>query len=81
MAARKKSFEKAMAELETIVQELESGNMPLEKAISKYEEGMQLSKFCTQKLDEAEKKITLLMKTNNGGVVEKLVENEDNNII
>ena len=77
MAARKKSFEKAMAELETIVQELESGNMPLEKAISKYEEGMQLSKFCTQKLDEAEKKITLLMKTNNGGVVEKLVEDED----
>ena len=77
MAARKKSFEKAMAELETIVQELESGNMPLEKAISKYEEGMQLSKFCTQKLDEAEKKITLLMKTNNDGVVEKLVEDED----
>ncbi len=77
MAARKKSFEKAMAELETIVQELESGNMPLEKAISKYEEGMQLSKFCTQKLDEAEKKITLLMKTNNGGIVEKLVEDED----
>ena len=66
-----------MAELETIVQELESGNMPLEKAISKYEEGMQLSKFCTQKLDEAEKKITLLMKTNNDGVVEKLVEDED----
>ena len=80
MAARKKSFEKAMAELEAIVQELESGNMPLEKAISKYEEGMQLSKFCTQKLDEAEKKITLLMKTNNDEVVEKLAEDEDKNM-
>jgi exodeoxyribonuclease VII small subunit len=71
MAARKKSFEKAMADLETIVQELESGNMPLEKAIAKYEEGMKLSKFCTEKLDEAEKKITLLTKANDGGIVEK----------
>lgn len=76
MAGRKKSFEKAMAELEAIVQELESGNMPLEKAISKYEEGMQLSKFCTQKLDEAEKKITLLVKTSNGDIVEKLVDDD-----
>jgi len=76
MAARKKSFEKAMADLEAIVQELESGNMPLEKAIAKYEEGMKLSKFCTEKLDEAEKKITLLMKINNGGIVEKKIEDD-----
>jgi len=58
----KKTFEQSMKQLEQIVQDLESGDMPLEKAIKKFEEGIQLSKYCTEKLDESEKRITILMK-------------------
>ncbi len=66
----KKNFEQALKQLEQIVQELESGDMPLEKAIKKFEEGIQLSKFCNQKLDESEKKVTLLMQDAAGNVAE-----------
>jgi exodeoxyribonuclease VII small subunit len=67
----KQTFEKAMNKLEQIVQQLESTDLPLEKAIKKFEEGVQLSKFCSQKLDETEKRITILLKDQNGGVFEK----------
>ena len=59
----KKSFEQALQLLEKIVQELESGDLPLEKAMSKFEEGIQLTRFCSQKLDETEQKINLLFRT------------------
>ena len=58
----KKSFEQAMEQLEKIVEELEAGDLPLEKAMQKFEEGMELSRFCTRKLDETEKKINLLLR-------------------
>jgi exodeoxyribonuclease VII small subunit len=64
----KKTFELAMKQLEQIVQDLESGDMPLEKAIKKFEEGIQLSKYCTEKLDESEKRITILMQDATGNV-------------
>lgn len=67
----KKTFEQAMKQLEKIVQNLESGDMPLEKAIQTFEEGIQLSKFCSQKLDETEKRITILMQNSEGKVSEK----------
>ena len=67
----KQTFEKAMEKLEKIVQELESSDLPLEKAIKKFEEGVQLSKFCSEKLNETEKKITILLKDQNGQVFEK----------
>ena len=75
----KKSFEQAMKQLEQIVQDLESGDMPLEKAIKKFEEGIQLSKFCTEKLDESEKKITILMQDATGNISDKpfAAHNED----
>jgi len=57
---KKQTFEAAMQTLETIVQELESGDLALEKAMQRFEEGVKLSKFCSTKLDETEKKITLL---------------------
>lgn len=60
------SFEKAMGQLERIVQELESEELPLEKAIKKFEDGIKLSKFCNQKLEESEKKITVLMEGQDG---------------
>jgi exodeoxyribonuclease VII small subunit len=66
----KKTFEQAMRQLEQIVQDLESGEMPLEKALKKFEEGIELSKFCTEKLDETEKRITILVRDSGGKVSE-----------
>jgi exodeoxyribonuclease VII small subunit len=66
----KKTFEQAMKRLEQIVQELESGDLPLEKAIKKFEEGIELSKFCSEKLDESEKRITILTQDASGNVAE-----------
>lgn len=74
----KQTFEKAMQKLEQIVQELESGDLHLEKAITKFEEGVKLSKFCSNKLDETEKKVTILMQDTAGNVLEKPFMSENN---
>lgn len=57
----KLTFEKALEQLEDIVDILESEDLPLEKALAKFEEGMKLSQFCSKKLEETEKKISLIM--------------------
>lgn len=59
-------FEEALTKLEKIVDGLESGELPLEEAIAKYEEGMKLSKICSQKLEEAREKIEILVKSDKG---------------
>ena len=66
----KKSFEQSLRQLEKIVQDLESGDLSLEKAIKKFEEGIQLSKYCSRKLDETEERINLLMQNDSGEVIE-----------
>lgn len=66
----KKTFEQSLSQLEKIVQELEDGDLPLEKAIKKFEEGIRLSKLCGQKLDQTEKRINLLMQNGNNGHTE-----------
>ncbi len=58
------SFEKSLERLETIVQEMESGTMSLEKMMKDFEEGMVLVKSCTEKLNEVEHKIEILVKKN-----------------
>ena len=73
----KKSFEQAMENLEKIVEELETGDLPLEKAMQKFEEGMELTRFCTRKLDETEKKINLLLRDKTGKVVEQSLQTDD----
>jgi exodeoxyribonuclease VII small subunit len=73
----KKSFEKAMEELQQIVDQLESEDLPLEKALKKFEEGIQLSKFCSAKLNETEKKITLLLRDDDGTVRETLLPEDE----
>jgi exodeoxyribonuclease VII small subunit len=73
----KQTFEKAMKKLEQIVDELESGDQPLEKAIKKFEEGVQLSKFCAEKLDETEKRVTLLLQDQKGDFFEKPFSSEN----
>lgn len=67
----KKTFEQSLKQLELIVRELESGDLPLELALKKFEEGVELSKFCSQKLEETERRITMLMQNSSGAVVEK----------
>lgn len=52
------TFEEAMTKLEQIVEKLEEGDVPLEKAIAYYEEGMKLSKFCSDKLTDVQKQMT-----------------------
>jgi exodeoxyribonuclease VII small subunit len=81
----KPTFEKAMKQLEEIVQELETGDLPLERAIKKFEEGIKLSKFCSEALDETEKRIQVLLKDQEGNVTEKpfITENgsEDGTVV
>ena len=72
-----KTFEQSMKQLERIVQELEGGDLPLETAIKKFEEGMKLTKFCSQKLDETEKKVSILLKNAEGRITEKPFSSED----
>ncbi|GAB3791457.1 exodeoxyribonuclease VII small subunit [Virgibacillus kimchii] len=55
------SFEEAMEKLEEIVSKLEEGEVPLEKAINYYQEGMKLSKICSDKLENAQEKMTQIM--------------------
>lgn len=56
------TFEEAMAKLEQIVEQLENGEVPLEKSIALYKEGMELSKWCHETLKSAEEQLTLIMK-------------------
>ena len=55
-----KDFEAAIAELESIVKTLEEGDLALEKSLALFERGVQLSRFCHSKLEEAERRVEIL---------------------
>ena len=57
-------FEDCLERLEKIVRELENGEVPLEKSLTLFEEGMQLSATCRKQLEEAEGKVEILLKQN-----------------
>lgn len=59
-------FEEALKTLEKIVEELEKGDLTLDEALKKYQEGIELSRQCSQRLDSAKKKIDVLMKNKKG---------------
>ena len=59
-------FEEALKKLEKIVTELENGDLALDEALEKYEEGIRLSKVCAKKLDAARKKVEILLKADDG---------------
>lgn len=59
-------FEEALARLEAVVDRLESGELPLEESLRLFEEGVHLTKVCSHRLEEAERRITILLK-NEGG--------------
>lgn len=60
-----KTFEEALEELENIVKELESGTVDLDNAINKYTEAMKLAKFCSEKLNDATKKVNKILTEDN----------------
>lgn len=61
---KEKTFEEALEELEKIVKELEMGNAPLDEAIKKYTEAMNLAKICNDKLDSATKSVNKILEEN-----------------
>jgi exodeoxyribonuclease VII small subunit len=56
-------FEEALKQLEAIVTRLEGGDLPLEEALSVFEEGVRLTKLCSQRLDEAERRVNILVRS------------------
>ncbi len=73
------SFESAMKRLEEIVQMLENGNLPLEDSIKIFEEGIKLVRYCSKKLEEAERKVNILLKEGENYVQIPFVEKEEEN--
>lgn len=70
------NFEETMKKLEDITGELEKGDLSLEDSVKKFEEGMELSKKASKILDEAEKKINILIQKENGIEEENFVEEQ-----
>jgi len=71
MSAKKTvNLEKALTDLEDLVEELESGDLPLEKAMKKFEEGIKLTRNCQTALKEAEQKVEILLKSAGGEALE-----------
>ncbi len=62
-------FESAMAQLEEIVKKLESGELSLEESLSAFEEGIKLSKICAKILNDAERRVEILMKNEDGQLI------------
>ena len=65
------NFEETMKELEEVVQKLEKGELNLDESIKEFEKGMELSKNASKYLEDAEKKITILVKDKDGELVEE----------
>lgn len=73
---KEKQFEDAMKELEDIVKRLESGDLSLEESLKIFEEGIALSRYCFKKLEEAEKRVSILIK-NEEGIKREPFESEE----
>jgi exodeoxyribonuclease VII small subunit len=74
---RSNDFEKAFQQLERIVQRLESEELPLDDSLKLFEEGIGLSRFCHQKLEEVEKKIEMILSDAKGQPVTQPFEAEE----
>ena len=70
MELKVKDFESALKSLEEIVLQLETGDLTLDRALDLFEEGIKVSRFCSSKLEEAERKVEVLTKTADGTLKE-----------
>jgi len=78
MSAKKTvNLEKSLTDLEDLVEELESGDLPLEKAMKKFEDGIKLTRACQTALKEAEQKVEILLKSAGGDQLEDFEVEED----
>jgi exodeoxyribonuclease VII small subunit len=71
-----KKFEAALARLEELVKELEQGDLPLEQSLKLFEEGIKLSRICNRRLEDAERRVELLLKDEAGNVVAQPFDEE-----
>ena len=76
-STKKFNLEKSLADLEELVEELESGDLPLEKAMKKFDEGIKLTRGCQTALKEAEQKVEILLKSAGGEELEDFVVDEE----
>ena len=72
-------FEKAVQRLEKIVDDLEKGELDIDKSLEMFEEGIKMSRVCSKKLNEAEAKIEKLTRNQKGELITELFPLEDNN--
>jgi exodeoxyribonuclease VII small subunit len=72
-----KKFEAAMERLENIVESLEKGDLSLDESLKIFEEGMNLISFCSKKLEEAEQKVTMLIRDQSGAYKQQPFEAEE----
>ena len=72
-----KKFEASLARLEEIVTELESGELGLEQSLKLFEEGVKLARVCNARIEEAERKVEVLLKDKNGKMTAKPFEEEE----
>lgn len=77
MTAKKTiNLEKSLADLESLVEELESGDLPLEAAMKKFEEGIKLTRGCQTALKEAEQRVDILLKSAGGEALQEFETDE-----
>ena len=75
--AKPKTFESSLEELERIVRELEQGELPLERSLELFEQGVALSRECQDRLNLAERRIEILMRDNQGRTTARPFEPDD----
>ena len=73
----KEKFEDALGKLEEIVRRMEAGDMTLEESLKAFEEGIKLARLCAAKLDEAQRRVDILLKQGEGLVVVPFQEGEE----
>lgn len=77
MAEKKTTFEHSLKELEKIVRRLEEGDSSLEESLKLFEEGVRLSRECQERLNQAERRIEVLLKDENGNPTLQVIKQED----
>ncbi len=77
MAEKKQTFETSLKELERIVRRLEDGDLPLEDSLKLFEDGVKLSRECQQRLNQAERRIEVLLKDEDGNPQLEIIKATD----
>lgn len=77
MAKKKPTFEASLGKLELIVTQLEEGDLSLEESLKLFEDGVKLSRECQERLDQAERRIEVLLEDNNGNPALEAIDKDD----